>query len=326
MEREDILSEIKKTELAMRRSLRGGLAGSYASVYRGNGMELAALREYTESDDFRMIDWNATAKTGKPFTRVMQEERGLELYLLVDISASMACGGSINPPRKTKLEAAAVTAAILGFSAISGRDKTAAILFSGRVEETILPAAGRRHAFAIAERILDSSPLSSGSDLESACASLPSGFRKKGICAIISDMEYNLPWQAISKLSSRAEPALLHITDPFDRETSLRYSFEGFDADPAPAPAESQHALSDKQRKKPAGFSRKGNERSAPVFIRGRGFAGTRMPGRGEETPCRISSDSAGSKAARLGIPYVEISTDDNIAEKINIFFKLLKR
>jgi uncharacterized protein (DUF58 family) len=314
MDREEILSDIKKIELVIRRRIKGGTSGLYRSVYRGTGIELEGLREYSEDDDFRLIDWNASARTGKPYTRVMQEERGLELYLLVDVSASMTKGGRISgPARKTKLEAAAVAAAVLGFSASSSRDKTAAVFFSGRVEETILPAAGRGHVFRIAEKILDIMPRSSGSNLKSACASLPGSFRKKGICAIISDMNYDIPWISILKLSSRAQLLIFRIYDPDEKSRNNSYSFDAADMDP--------------EGMDPEGVDPEGAGTDlADSAHSGRSFFKIHAGKSSGSDSGNLMTDMTGTDALRKGIFFADISTDDNIAEKINSFFKMLKR
>ncbi len=292
MNKKEILSEIKKIEIVIRKRLSGNSAGLYISAYRGNGIELEGIKEYSDEDDFRLIDFNAFARTGRPFTLVMQEERELELYLIVDVSASMGAGGSLYPVRKTKLETAAIAAAILGLSAASNRDKTAAILFSGNVEETVLPASGRSHILSIAEKIIDSQPKHKGSNLETACNALPKSFRKKGICIIISDMEYDIPWKTLLRISSRVETAILRIKDNAENNNINLFSYKSESSDPVP--------FNYFYIKKPKTDRIK--------------------------NPAVKSSDKDFSEAAKFGIPLVDIYTGDNIVEKINTFFKSRKR
>ncbi|MCL2792706.1 MAG: DUF58 domain-containing protein [Spirochaetaceae bacterium] len=302
MSKKEILSEIKKIELVIKKRLSGNSAGFYLSAYRGNGMELEGIREYSEEDDFRLIDWNAFAKTGKPFTLVMQEERDLELYLIVDVSASMGGGGALYPARKTKLETAAVAAAILGLSAASSRDKTSVILFSGKVEETVMPASGRAHVFAIAEKILDSKSNHEGSDLEAACRALPKSFRKKGICIIISDMEYDIPWQTLLQISSRVETAVFRIRDNNENSSS---------------------AFAERENPGLFSYEASGVDPCGYFYVKGKGKTAALLP----VVPAVIkNSDKDFSEAAKFEIPFVDISTSDNIVEKINTFFKLRKR
>lgn len=304
MKKEEILSEIKKIEIAVRRKINAEFAGKYASTYRGRGIELAGLREYSEQDDYRLIDWNATARTGKPHTRILQEERGLELYLIVDVSASMRCGGSLYPPAKNKLETASVAAAVLGFSAASARDKTGAILFSGDIEETIDPSYGRNHAFVIAEKILDSDPVSSGSAPWKVFESFPRSFRKKGICVIISDMEFEIPWKGIMKAARSTVPAVIRVTDRHQAGAAGKYSFDALDSDPDPG-------LQDTGKK---------GRKTVLTGKKELHHAGTFRPE--EREPGLNRGEKESRTAAALGIPWVDISSEDNIAEKVYSLFR----
>jgi uncharacterized protein (DUF58 family) len=70
-------------------------AGHYHSVFKGQGMEFEEVREYQPGDDIRSIDWNVTARTGRPFIKKFMEERELTVMLLLDMSGSTYFG-SVN--------------------------------------------------------------------------------------------------------------------------------------------------------------------------------------------------------------------------------------
>src|SRR6516225_4431755 len=80
------------------RRLDGRLAGGYRTAHRGTGTDLVGLREYTEGDDARHIDWNVTARLNEPQLRVFTEDRELTVWLVLDRSASMTVG----PPGRGK--------------------------------------------------------------------------------------------------------------------------------------------------------------------------------------------------------------------------------
>ena len=69
------------------RRLDGGVAGGYRTAHRGTGTNLVGLREYTEGDDARHIDWNVTARLNEPQLRVFTEDRELTVWLVLDRSA-----------------------------------------------------------------------------------------------------------------------------------------------------------------------------------------------------------------------------------------------
>ena len=74
------------------RRLDGRMAGGYRTAHRGTGTDLVGLREYTEGDDARHIDWNVTARLNEPQLRVFIEDRELTVWLVLDRSASMTVG------------------------------------------------------------------------------------------------------------------------------------------------------------------------------------------------------------------------------------------
>lgn len=74
-------------------SLANGMrSGTFKSLYRGQGVEFNGVREYLRGDDVRAIDWNVTARMGKPFVKIFEEERELDVFIVIDRSLSMATG------------------------------------------------------------------------------------------------------------------------------------------------------------------------------------------------------------------------------------------
>ncbi|PIV88668.1 MAG: DUF58 domain-containing protein, partial [Hydrogenophilales bacterium CG17_big_fil_post_rev_8_21_14_2_50_63_12] len=64
-------------------------AGEYRSAFRGRGIEFEEVREYQPGDDIRAIDWNVTARSGRPFVKQFVEEREMTVMLLLDQSPSL---------------------------------------------------------------------------------------------------------------------------------------------------------------------------------------------------------------------------------------------
>ncbi|HEC92619.1 MAG TPA: DUF58 domain-containing protein [Candidatus Atribacteria bacterium] len=81
----------------------------YRIIFRGSGIEFAGLREYTPEDDASRIDWKSSARTGKIYVKIFEEERDLDLFLLVDVSNSMLFGTA----EKLKSEYATILAATI---------------------------------------------------------------------------------------------------------------------------------------------------------------------------------------------------------------------
>jgi len=90
----EILRAVRRVRLRTRRAVSDMVAGGFRSVFRGSGMEFEEVREYVPGDDVRSIDWNVTARTGRPYVKKFVEEREQTVLLTVDVSAStrLGCG------------------------------------------------------------------------------------------------------------------------------------------------------------------------------------------------------------------------------------------
>ncbi|HVE11927.1 MAG TPA: DUF58 domain-containing protein, partial [Elusimicrobiota bacterium] len=137
----EILAQVRRIEIRTGRLVNETFAGKYLSAFKGSGMEFAQVREYTPGDEVRAIDWNVTARFGRPFIRQYQEERELTLVVACDLSASQAFGSGL----KLKKEVAAELAAVLAFSALKNNDKVGLFLFTQEAELFLPPGKGRSH-------------------------------------------------------------------------------------------------------------------------------------------------------------------------------------
>ena len=88
----EIIRRVKEIQIRTGRSVADVLAGEYLSVFRGTGIEFDEVREFVEGDDVRSVDWNVTARTGRPHIKKYMEERELTVLFLLDLSASTAFG------------------------------------------------------------------------------------------------------------------------------------------------------------------------------------------------------------------------------------------
>ena len=119
METEELLQKVRKIEIKTKGLSNNIFAGEYHSAFKGRGMAFSEVREYQYGDDVRDIDWNVTARFGKPFVKIFEEERELTVMLLVDVSGSLDFGTQTQTKRQLLTEIAAT----LAFSAIQNNDK-----------------------------------------------------------------------------------------------------------------------------------------------------------------------------------------------------------
>ena len=116
------------------------MAGGHGSRFRGRGMEFAESRVYQPGDDVRSIDWRVTARTGRPHTKLFQEERERPVILLVDLGASMFFGTRT----AYKSVVAAETAALVAWAATAAGDRVGALVAGRSGHRELKPLAGRR--------------------------------------------------------------------------------------------------------------------------------------------------------------------------------------
>ena len=150
MNQTEILKKVRRIELRTRHLVNTLLSGEYHSAFKGQGIEFAEVREYLAGDDVRTIDWNVTARMGRPFVKVFEEERELTVMLVVDASSS----GDFGTAEQTKNEVAVELSALLAFSAIKNNDRVGLILFTDKVERFIPPKKGRRHVLRVIRELL----------------------------------------------------------------------------------------------------------------------------------------------------------------------------
>lgn len=179
----ELLKKVRELEIKSKKITTHLFTGEYHSAFKGKGMSFREVREYTEGDDVRFIDWNVSARFSHPFTKLFEEERELTLMLLIDTSTSNLFG-TIG---KRKKELITEIAAVLAFSAVSNNDKVGVIFFSNKVEKYIPPKKGRPHALYIVRELLSIEPRTRGTNLDAAIKYFNNTTRQKSISFLLSD-------------------------------------------------------------------------------------------------------------------------------------------
>jgi len=178
-------------------------------------MEFAEVREYQPVDDVRLIDWNVSARTGKPFIKVFEEERELTVMLLVDVSSS----GNFGTANQMKREIAAELSAVLAFSAIKNNDKVGLMIFSDRIEKFIPPRKGKKHVLRVIREILFHKPQESSTDLNVALEHLSRIIKRRSTVFLISDFLTGNFEKSLHVANRKHDIIAISITDP--REVTM---------------------------------------------------------------------------------------------------------
>ncbi len=137
--------------LPMRQPAASALAGAYRSRFRGRGVDFFESRIYQPGDDIRNMDWRVTARTGRPHTKVFQEERERPVLVVLDASPSLYFGTR----RVLKSVAAGQIAAAIAWSAVRRGDRIGGFLFAPGRHRELRPAGGRRGAMRMIQGLVD---------------------------------------------------------------------------------------------------------------------------------------------------------------------------
>ena len=219
----EILGRVRRMEVRTNGLVDDSLAGGYASVFKGRGMDFDRVRNYVPGDDVRTIDWNVTARTGEPHIKLFTEERELTILLMIDVSASSDFGSVADSKRELAAEAAGVLAA----SAIRNRDKVGLILFSDDVELYIPPGKGRTHIMRLIRETLFFQPGRNGTDIAHALDFANQVTHRKAVIFLVSDFCLGAPFEErlnhlrrkLQLTNRRHDLIAVSVTDP--REQSL---------------------------------------------------------------------------------------------------------
>jgi len=210
----EILRQVKLLELRTRGLVNSLFTGEYRSVFKGQGMEFSEVREYQPGDEVRSIDWNVTARMGKPFVKRYIEERELTVMLAVDLSGSERFGTRA----RFKSELASELAAVLAMSAIRNNDRVGAVLFTDRIEHFVPPRKGRRHALRLMRDLLVFEPEGKGTDLTGALEYTGRMLKHKAIIFVVSDFQAEDLEQPLKLLAQRHDVVAVTVDDPSEQE------------------------------------------------------------------------------------------------------------
>jgi len=211
----ELLKKIRRIHIRTSHMASDVFAGHYHSAFKGLGMEFEEVREYQTGDDFRTIDWNVTARQGKPFIKRFREERELTVMLLVDVSGSQEFGTA----GQLKRELAAEVGATLAFSAIKNNDKVGLIGFSDRIELYVKPEKGTRHVLRVIRELLTLKATGRGTDVAGAMEYLNRVTTRRAVVFVVSDFQAD-PYDRQIRIAKRRHDVIpIAITDP--REVAL---------------------------------------------------------------------------------------------------------
>ncbi|HEV8669303.1 MAG TPA: DUF58 domain-containing protein [Candidatus Limnocylindria bacterium] len=208
---------LRRLDWTIVRRLDGLLQGDYRTVFRGQGLDLADIREYVPGDDVRNIDWNVTARLDVPHVREYLEDREITAHFLLDLSPSVDFGTASALKRDLLVDFVGLVARLL----TRHGNRVGAILYGRQVEKTVPARGGRIQVLRLIDEVqrrprLESSPATSLAELiETALRSI----KRRSLVFIVSDF-FTMPgWEKpLGLLARRHETLAIRLTDPRERE------------------------------------------------------------------------------------------------------------
>ena len=209
----ELLKQVKNLEIKTKNLAEGMESGAYRSRFRGGGIEFSEVREYSAGDDVRRIDWNVSARYNDLFVKEFVEENELNVYVIIDMSASNDFGFI-----KTKKELGIEVAASLMFSAIKNNDRVGMGLFTNSLEKFVPARKGKKHMMQILQELLDYNPKNTNTDILKSLSELQNNLKRRSVIFIISDFISESFLKSLKILKFKHQIVLVNISDVHETE------------------------------------------------------------------------------------------------------------
>jgi uncharacterized protein (DUF58 family) len=208
---------LKRLEWTVLRRLDGVLQGDHRTLMRGNGLDLADLREYQHHDDVRHMDWNVTARLQQPHVRVFTEDREMAAWFLLDMSPSVNFGSGAQRKSDVLRSFVGVVARLLGRHG----NRVGAMLW-GAGGNAVVPARGGRgqvlqmlHRIGSAET--DFEGRSGVTRLSDLLRSAHHTVRQRSTLFVVSDFISEPGWEKpLGELAMRHDVVAVRLLDPLE--------------------------------------------------------------------------------------------------------------
>ena len=173
----------REVELRMQRARLLDIGSRSVRAF-GGGTEFDQLRDYTPDDQFRNIDWAATARSGRTIVRQYRAEQHETVLLVLDNGRLMAArAGGV-----TRLEHA--MDAVMALASVTSRigDLSGLVTFDSEVRDVVAPARGTRHLNRLTEHMFDLQPVLGESDYAALAAQVLARFRRRTTVVLLTDL------------------------------------------------------------------------------------------------------------------------------------------
>lgn len=173
---------------------------TYQILFRGTGLEFAQLKEYIPGeDDATRIDWKASLRTGKVFIKQYEEERDLDIMVLLDVSSSMEFGTQ----NKIKREFAGIMAGAIVSAGIEIGDNVGFCMYTDKIVKFLEPSNDETQYYRVLELIVNRDNYGGKSNLDKVLRFVLNNVKENTILFIISDfINIGTEWEDSLKMVS----------------------------------------------------------------------------------------------------------------------------
>jgi uncharacterized protein (DUF58 family) len=205
----DFLKRLERLHLIAKRLDWAGPGGEHAASRKGYSLEFSDYRRYQRGDDLRYVDWNIYRRLDRLVLKMFTAEEEMNIYLLVDTSASMGSSGDA-----VKIAYAKKVAAALGYIGLKNLDRVGGAAFSSGVETPLKLGRGRTQILRLFS-FLDGLSCAGATDLKAAIRRFTTLFPQPGLAVIVSDLFDPAGWRpALEELARRRYQVLvIHVLD-----------------------------------------------------------------------------------------------------------------
>jgi uncharacterized protein (DUF58 family) len=209
---------LKQLEWTVIRRLDGMLQGDYRTLFRGAGLDLADLREYQHHDDVRHMDWNVTARLQVPHVRQFTEDREINAWFLLDVSASVDFGSHTARKRDVLAQFVGVLARLM----TRHGNKVGALLFSSQLDSVIPARSGRLHVLHLLHALLQ--PLANNATkqqthLGDLLVGALGHIKRRSLIFVVSDFISAPGWEKpLGQLAQKHEVIAVRLIDPAEQQ------------------------------------------------------------------------------------------------------------
>lgn len=206
---------VERLRLTVMRRIDGLLAGDHGGLFPGHGTEMGEARPYVPGDDPRRMDWAVTARHHEPHVRETIADRELDVWLVLDTSASLAYGTGM----ATKFEIAWSAVGAMALLASAGGNRVGAVTTHSRKtvgRPLMLPArGGADHVSAMLAALRPEPVDGQVGDLAAAIGSVRRLARRRGMVVVASDFLGERSWERqLRTLGRTHEVIAIELVDP----------------------------------------------------------------------------------------------------------------